>query len=151
MRTFAERVVRIKHARDICDLAVIDSVGIGVQAKIGMVSDMYFAEIILIDITKHPNLREIGDGEQVRTVVETLDPLEPRNVLLNNSSGESEHECQSANWDELDLHPVVRTCCSAFCTSTMRFLFRILGLLQVFFCERTMRVEQLCPVQRLFR
>ena len=33
----------------------------------------------------------------------------------------------------------------------MSFLFRVLRLLQVFFRERTVRVEQLCPVQGFLR
>src|SRR6202521_6209733 len=68
--------VGIEDARHIADTALEHTVRQGVQANLGRIADVYIAEIIFVDVTDHPDVREIGDGKQVGRVVETLDAFE---------------------------------------------------------------------------
>ena len=107
---------------------------------------MHLAEIIFIDIAYHPHLREIGDGKQIGTVVEALDPLESGNVLLDDGARRPEREFRSASWDGPDRHPI----CERVVRRSARppeLSLPCPRLLQIFLCQRAMRVEQLRPVQ----
>ena len=73
---FGRTRVGIKDPRNVGDLAVINLVGIGIQPDFGGVTQMHVAEIVFIDVAQHPHLAEIGDGKQIGTIVEALDPFE---------------------------------------------------------------------------
>ncbi len=49
--------VGIEHAGNVGDLAFEDAIGKGIQADLGRVAKMHFAEIVLEDIADHPDLR----------------------------------------------------------------------------------------------
>src|ERR1035437_1332130 len=79
--------VGIEHARNISDLALKSTIREGIQADLSGIAQMNFAQIVFEYIAHDPDLTEIGDGEQVGSVVETLDAFESCDVLLDNRAG----------------------------------------------------------------
>ena len=83
---FCAARVGIEHAGDVGDLAFEDAIGKGIQADFGGVAEVNFAQIVFEDIADHPDFGEIGDGEQVGSVVEALDAFESGDVLFDDGS-----------------------------------------------------------------
>ena len=58
----------------------LDSEGAEDLSRIALV---HFPKVVLKYVTNHPNLTQIGDGEQIWGVVQTLDALKTRHILLH--------------------------------------------------------------------
>ncbi len=68
---------RIENAGNICHFAAISFVRIGIQPDAGGVTHMNIVQVVLINVTDHPHLGKIGDGEEIRSIVEALIPSNP--------------------------------------------------------------------------
>jgi hypothetical protein len=79
--------VGIEHVRDVGDLAFEDALREGVEADFGGIAEMNFAEIILENIAEYPDLRKIGDGEKVGSVIEALHAFRSGDILLDDGAG----------------------------------------------------------------
>ncbi len=111
---------------------------------------MNVAQIVFINIADYPHLIEVGDGEEVGSVVEALDAFGSGDILLDDRAGDGSAKfdqragmgrvaAQQANMmlGILDIHT--------------GFLFRVFRLLQVFFRQCAVGEEQLRPVEALLR
>src|SRR5262249_12730655 len=80
---FGGTSVRVEDVRDIGNPAFEYSIRKSIQADLGGVPDVHCAQVILKDVAHDPDLRQVGNGEKVGSVVETLDSFCTSNILFD--------------------------------------------------------------------
>ena len=62
---FCGAEIGIENRQNIIDASFEDLIGIGIQADVRILADVYGIEIIFVNVTDDPDIRKIGDGEGI--------------------------------------------------------------------------------------
>src|SRR5579871_1440882 len=79
--------VWIEAGADVIHAAFEVHVRIGVEADVGKFVDVHEGQIIFVDIAHDPDFGEVGDGEEIRRIVEGLDAGGGGDVLFDDDAG----------------------------------------------------------------
>src|SRR5580704_15570868 len=139
--------VGIEYAGNVGYGALENLVGESVQPDFGGVADVHQSQIVFKNIAYHPDLGEIGDSEQVGSIVEALHTFEASDILFDDGAGNRGAQLQE--WAGLRRvaaqNPYVLL--GGFLVD-LRFFLSVLRSLQIFFSHRAAVEEQLRAVQR---
>ena len=78
--------VGVEDGPDIADPALEHFVRIGVQADVCVLAEADKGKIVLVHVAHDPDIVEVGDGEEVRRIVERLHAGPVRHVLLDDDA-----------------------------------------------------------------
>ena len=66
-RTFAVRIVGSTIGQNVADAAFQNAVRIGHQMNVRILAEMHLRHVVLIHVADDPDVRQVGNGERIRS------------------------------------------------------------------------------------